>query len=167
MYFEPLDRHHHREGLHCGEPALDGYLHKTARQHAEKGISRTFVAIGQEDQRRILGYFTLTVAELPRDLLPAKQRRRLPSGDLPVIKLARLAVDSRFQAKGLGGVLLFEALKRASASQTLTGSVAVIVEAKSAKAASFYEKYGFMRLPDTPLVLCMGFAPINELIASI
>ncbi|MGB1111241.1 MAG: GNAT family N-acetyltransferase [Gammaproteobacteria bacterium] len=163
LVFEPLDRQHDRAAFCCGEPALDGYLLATARQHADKGISRTFVAVEQDQAETIVGYFTLTVAEIPREHLPAKQKRRLPNTDLPVIKLARLAVDSRFQGKGLGGVLLFEALKRAAAAQALTGAVAVIVEAKSERAASFYEQHGFLPLPDTPLSLCMSFAVIQSL----
>lgn len=70
LRFEPLDRHHDRKGFHCGEPGLDGYLRTTARQHAEKGISRTFVAVEPAHPDRIIGFFTLTVAEIDRALLP-------------------------------------------------------------------------------------------------
>ena len=163
-----MQRHHDRKGLHCGEPALDVYLHATARQHAEKGISRTFVAVDVarpiSRATRIVGYFTLTVAEIDHALLPAAQKRRLPGAHLPVVKLARLAVDQDWQGQGMGGVLLFEALKRAAAAQALTGSVAVVVEAKHAKAAAFYAHFGFIPAPDDALSLFMGFAPIRALI---
>lgn len=164
LRFEPLDRHHDRRGFDCGEQALDIYLVTTARQHAEKGISRTFVAVDEASPRRVVGYFTLTVAEIDRDLLPTGQRRGMPKGGLPVIKLARLAVDRDFQGQGMGGVLIVEALRRAMAAQVMTGSVAVLVEAESEHAAAFYAKYGFVRLPDAAQVLCMGFGPIRELL---
>lgn len=164
LRFEPLDRNHDRKGFRCGEQALDMYLVTTARQHAEKGISRTFVAVDEVAPRRVVGYFTLTVAEVDRDLLPVRQKRGMPKGGLPVIKLARLAVDRDFQGQGMGGVLIVEALRRAMSAQVMTGSVAVLVEAKSDRAAAFYEKYGFVRLPDTLRVLCMGFGPIQELL---
>ena len=164
LRFEPLDRRHDRKGFRCGEAALDGYLHTTARQHAEKGISRTFVAVDVARPTRVVGYFTLTVAEIDRVLLPAAQKRRLPESVLPVIKLARLAVDRDYQGQGTGGVLLFEALQRAATAQALTGSVAVVVEAKHPKAAAFYAHFGFVPAPDDELSLFMGFEPIRALI---
>jgi len=166
LRFEPLERHHQRAEFRCGQAALDGYLATTARQHADKGISRTFVAVDTARPRRVLGYFTLTVAEIDRGLLPAERKRQLPRGPLPVIKLARLAVDGEFQGRGLGGVLLFEALRRAAAAQALTGSVAVVVEAKNAAAAAFYAHHGFVPAPDDALTLFMGFAPIRDLLGT-
>lgn len=164
LRFEPLDRHHDRKGFRCGETALESYLHTTARQHAEKGISRTFVAVDVTRPARVIGYFTLTVAEIDHALLPSVQKRRLPDSVLPVIKLARLAVDHDYQGTGLGGVLLFEALQRAAAAQALTGSVAVVVEAKHPEAAAFYAHFGFVPAPDDELSLFMAFEPIRALI---
>lgn len=81
-----------------------------------------------------------------------------------MIKLARLAVDQAFQGHGLGGVLLFEAMQRAASAQSLTGAVALVVEAKHPRAAAFYARFGFVPAPHNELALFMGFAPIRELI---
>jgi len=167
LRFEPLRRHHDRNGFHCGEVALDQYLRTTARQHASKGLSKTFVAVDADCPDVIVGYFTLTIAEIDPDLLPPTQRRQLPDSALPVIKLARLAVDCNQQGQGIGGILLFEALQRAATAQALTAAVAVIVEAKHLRAAAFYAHYGFVAAPDNPLTLFMGFAPIRALIAAV
>ena len=148
-------------------PALDHYLRTTARQHASKGLSKTFVAVNDDNPDTVVGYFTLTIAEIAAELLPPAQRRRLPDAALPVIKLARLAVDRNHQGQGIGGILLFEALQRAAAAQALTAAVAVLVEAKHAKAAASYAYYGFVAAPDNPLTLFMGFAPIRALIEAI
>ena len=163
--FEPLGRSHGRKEFHCGVQALDAYLVVVARQHAEKGVSRTFVAVDEGQPERIRGYFTLTVTEIDYKSLPQAQRRRMPKGGLPMIKLARLAVDRAFQGQGMGEILLIEALRRAEASQALTGSVAVAVEAKDETAAGFYAKYGFVAAPDNALLLFMGFRAIRTLIS--
>jgi len=167
LRFEPLDRRHDRKGFHCGEAALDTYLLTTARQHAKKGISRTFVSVNPAQPTRLIGYFTLTVAEIDYALFPKEQARRLPDSDLPVVKLARLAVDRRFQRQGMGSVLLFEALKRAEAAHSLAGSVAVVVDAKSSAAANFYRRFGFVPAPDDGRTLFMGFEPIRELLGDV
>jgi len=167
LRFEPLQRHHDRNGFHCGEAALDHYLRTTARQHATKGLSKTFVAVNDDNPDTIVGYFTLTIAEIDPGLLPSAQRRQLPDSPLPVIKLARLAVDRNHRGQGIGGVLLFEALQRAATAQALTAAVAVLVEAKHPRAAAFYAHYGFVAAPDNSLTLFMGFAPIRALIESL
>ena len=164
LRFEPLQRHHNREGFHCGEVALDYYLRTTARQHASKGLSKTFVAVNDDNPDTVIGYFTLTIAEIGADLLPPAQRRQLPDSALPVIKLARLAVDRNYRGQGIGGILLFEALQRAASAQGLIAAVAVLVEAKHPRAAAFYAHYGFVAAPDNSLTLFMGFAPIRALI---
>ncbi len=167
LHFEPLDRRHDRKGFCCGVPALDAYLLRTARQHATKGLSRTFVCIDSRQSMQIQGYFTLTVAEIDWQLLPDSEQQRLPKSNLPLIKLARLALDEAFQGRGMGGVLLFEAMKRAQAAQTLAGACALVVEAKDARAAAFYEHFGFVAAPDDEQTLFMSFKVIQQLLESV
>jgi hypothetical protein len=94
---EDLSSGHDREGFRCGEPLLDEYLKKTARQHAEKGISRTFVLVDEEAPREILGFFTLAVCEVGSTLLPLEFGKKYPRGRLPGAKLARMAVRQDMQ----------------------------------------------------------------------
>ena len=107
-----LARHHDRSGFDCGVPALNFFLKATARQHGEKGISRSFVLSDQEKPATILGYFTLTLCEVRTEHLPVTYAKKYPQHGLPAVRLARLAVSRRYQGKGYGGVLLAEAIHR-------------------------------------------------------
>jgi GNAT superfamily N-acetyltransferase len=157
---EGLSPGHDREGFDCGEPALDEYLRKTARQHGEKGISRTFVLVDEEKPSEVLGFFTLAVCEVDSTLLPIQVGNKYPRGRLPGARLARLAVRRDRQGNGYGGVLLLEAMKRVAAAGELVGSVALFVDAKNDRARSFYAHFGFLPLRDRPLELFLPFESV-------
>lgn len=158
MRVESLSPGHDREGFDCGEPALNEYLRNTARQHADKGISRTFVLVDETKPHQILGFFTLTLCEVESTLLPIQIGKKYLRGRLPGTRLARLAVRRDEQGKGYGGVLLVEAMKRVAVAGELVGSVALFVEAKNDRARSFYAHFGFLPLRDRPLELFLPFA---------
>lgn len=104
---EPLARGHDREGFDCGSDPLNSFLRQTARQHAERGISRTFVLVEAEgtEPKPILGFFTLNLCQLKGEHLPAELARRLPR-DVGGVRLGRLAVAKDRQAHGIGKVTL-------------------------------------------------------------
>ena len=113
LIIRPLDSSHDRAGLDCGVPALNEFLRKTARQHREKGLSNSFVLLGNAVSSSILGFFTLMFLKVNSDTIPTKYSRRFPNpSQLPAAKLARLAVDKRFQGKGYGAILLADAVRR-------------------------------------------------------
>lgn len=98
----------------------------------------------------VVGYYTLASSSIAKSLLPDELRRRLPSySQLPVILLARLAVDQRFQRRGVGPQLLAHALKQALRIRAVVGCRGLIVDAY-ASALSWYQKYGFVALGDSP-----------------
>ena len=143
---EPLAAHHDRDGFACGEPALDRYIKHQASQDMRRRLAQVFVAVG-EQRRRILGYHSISAASVARAELPLEQAKRLPHDPVPAALLGRLAVDKAFQKRGLGEILLLDAVRRVLRAIAVH---AVIVDAKNNEARSFYESYGFRAFPNTP-----------------
>ncbi len=155
-----LSRNHDRAGFDCGVPELNSFLKATARQHSDKGISRTFVLSEQERPTVIFGYFTLTLCEVRTEHLPAAYAKKYPQHGLPAVRLARLAVSRKYQGKGYGGLLLAEAVHRTVLIAEQAGLVGLFVDAKEERAHKFYERYGFVSLPGHVLQL---FLPLETL----
>ena len=139
---------------------LDAWLRQTAQQHQRRGISRTFVAAAEEAPSRILGFHALTVCEIVANELPGDLAGKLPRS-VPGIRLGRLAVDRSVQGQGLGELLLMDAIERAKLVLEHVGVHAVFVDAKDARAAAFYRKYGFRALPSAPLTLVLVIAGMD------
>src|ERR1700679_764804 len=100
------------QNFDCGDEALNGYLQRHAwTNQAKSSIGVSYVATDENAPRVALGYFTLAMASARRDAFPKKFVRGLPRYDLPLILLARLAVDRRFTGKGLGHALISEAFR--------------------------------------------------------
>jgi len=156
-----LERSHNRGGFDCGVPELNAFLKATARQHAQKGISRTFVLT--DGSPAILGFFTLTLCELHSEQLPSSQARKYPLHGLPAVRLARLAISRKEQKKGYGELLLAEAVHRTALIAEQAGVIGLFVDAKNETARRFYERYGFMAIPEHPLQL---FLPIETIRAA-
>ncbi len=157
----PLDRSHDRTGFDCGVPELKAFLRATARQHAEKGISRTFVLTSGTPA--ILGFLTLTLCELHSEHLPPSRARKYPLHGLPAVRLARLAVSRKEQKKGYGELLLAEAVHRTALIAEQAGVIGLFVDAKDEAAKRFYERFGFLTIPEHPLQL---FLPIETVLAA-
>jgi GNAT superfamily N-acetyltransferase len=155
---------HDRTQFDCGEPALNDYLQKTARQHQQKGIANTYVLVGSAEPHRVLGFFTLAFLEVDRSELPAAQGKKLPQSRLPAAKLGRLAIDKSCQGQNYGRLLLVDAMRRvASASRMSAGVVGLFVDAKNPSVAAFYRKFGFIPLADNHLSLMI---PCQTLLAA-
>ncbi len=157
---EPLASRHDRRTFSCGVAALDDYLRRFARQHADAKVSRTYVAaVGTE----IRGFYSLAMSGIRKENLPAKHLGRFPNFPLPVARLARLAVASQHQGQGLGELLLADALQRCLRLSGEIGMIGVIVDAKDKLARAWYERYEFERLPDSALTLWLPTAAIERL----
>ena len=152
-----LSGNHNRKEFDCGKPALDEWLHRTARQHQERDISQTFVAVDMDAPSRILGFYALSACEVVTEELPPALAARLPR-KVPAVRLGRLAVDVSVQGQGLGELLLMDAIKRTCDVHGHIGVFALFVDAKDDEAAASYGKYGFTALPDTSrtMVLPLG-----------
>lgn len=138
----PLEGGHDRTIFDCGVPALNLYLRNYALQNQKRGIVRNYVAT-RAGERTIVAYYSLVYASLDQKRLPQKFVKGLGKYDIPVMLLARLAVDRREKGKGLGKALLKDAIMRTMQAAEIAGLKVLLVHAKDEPAAAFYEKYGF------------------------
>jgi GNAT superfamily N-acetyltransferase len=155
MQVRPLTGTHDRSGFDCGRPELNDWLRQVAGQHQTKGLSKTFVAIREEVPERICGYYALTLAELENRHLAAAWRKKLPRR-IPGVRLGRLAVDLQFQGRGLGELLLIDALTRAQRIHQEAGGIGLFVDAIDEQAAGYYKRLGFQASPENPLLLFLS-----------
>lgn len=160
MQIIPLTGGHDRQGFDCGRQELNDWLRQVARQHQDKGLSKTFVAIDEAESTQICGYYALTLAELENRHLPDAWRQKLPRR-IPGVRQGRLAVDKTFQHKGLGELLLIDALMRAQRIYTEAGGIGLFVDAIDEQAAGYYRRFGFQVSPDNPLLLFLPAASIG------
>ncbi|KAF1695653.1 GNAT family N-acetyltransferase [Pseudoxanthomonas koreensis] len=136
-------RRHDREGFTCGEPTLDAYLRHQAAQHHRDGISTAHVLVDDADPARILGYYSLSAAQLLLTDLQEADRKRLPGYPVPAIRMGRLAVAASEQGKGHGDYLLAHAVARSLGLREQLGVRVLLVDALHETAARFYRAYGF------------------------
>jgi GNAT superfamily N-acetyltransferase len=143
---EPLQKTHGREAFSCGHIALDRYLQHQARQDAQSQVAAVFVAVRPPDST-VLGFYSLSASSINASDLPPELAKKLPRyPHLPVTLLGRLAIDQPYKGQGLGQFLLLDALYRSLQAAATIAAMAVVVDAKDAAAAAFYEHYGFMPL---------------------
>jgi GNAT superfamily N-acetyltransferase len=125
-------------------------------QNQKRGIVRNYVT-SHIETKIIVAYYSLVYASLDQKLLPAKLAKGLGKYDIPIMLLARLAVDHREQGKGLGKALLKDAILRTMQAAEIAGLKLLLVHAKDEAAADFYRKHGFEPVLDDPLKL---FLPV-------
>jgi GNAT superfamily N-acetyltransferase len=152
---EALHRRHDRSTFDCGIVALNDYLKRFARQNHESGGAKTFVAVAPDSPARVLGYYTISPGAIAFAKVPAPATKGLGRYEVPVFRLGRLAVSQILQGRGLGGDLLLAAGARAIAVAREVGGVALAIDAKDARAATWYERFGALRLIDEPLKLIL------------
>lgn len=157
LTIQSLSGNHDRKEFDCGKPELNEWLSRFARQHQERDISQTFVAVDPDFPSKILGFYALTACEVVTEELPAEVAAKLPR-KAPGVKLARLAVDRSVQRQGVGELLLMNAITRTCETRKHLGIFALFVDAKDQGAVAFYEKYGFRAFPDSPKTLVLPLA---------
>lgn len=144
MELRALRENDPREGFACGDPDLDRFFLKYAGQNQFRHhIGTTYVAV---QGGQVLGFATVSSAHIEVEALPSAVGKRFPRYPLPVLRLARLAVDRRAQGQGVGGALLHLVFTLALQQGSLAGCIGVVVDAK-AGAEAWYARYGFMPLP--------------------
>jgi GNAT superfamily N-acetyltransferase len=130
----------------CGDEPLNNYLKRHAWANQQKSsIGVTYVAVDETAPRLVIGYFTLATASISRDRFPKKYVHGLPPYDVPLILLARLAVDRRFSGRGLGHALISEAFKIALRVADDVGCRCIITDAYRNR-VDWYARYGFIPL---------------------
>jgi GNAT superfamily N-acetyltransferase len=150
---QPLAADHRTEDFSCGEASLDEWLRRRALVNQTTGASRTFVVT--DHQGHVLAYYALAAGAVSHQESPGSIRRNMPE-PIPVMVLARLAVDQRLQGRQVGGALLKDALRRAAAVAQNVGVRALLVHALNEHARQFYIHYGFMASPVNPMTLMLA-----------
>lgn len=149
---QPLTAAHRLDDFSCGEPVLDEWLKRRAMANQQSGASRTFVVVDQEDC--VQGYYAMAAGAVAHRLATGSVRRNMPD-PVPVLVLARLAVDTRAQGHKLGGAMLQDAVQRAVVVSQNAGVRALLVHALNDRAKQFYEHYGFQASTLDPLTLML------------
>ncbi len=165
IQIEPYDRtRHKRTGFDCGQPALNDFLRTLVTQYEKRRLGKTFVAVRADEGKKVVGYYTLAAGAVAFSDVPDEVGCKLPRHPVPVILLARLAVDRSVQEHGLGTELLRDALRRALGLSSALGVFAVEVLAIDEKATTFYPKLGFMSLLDDPRHMYLPIRTIEQAI---
>lgn len=131
----------------CGNTALDDYIRRYAAQDVRRNVARVFVATPKEDADRLAGFYTLSAGSVACSELPETLAKKLPRYPVPVALLGRLAVDTSFQRKGLGSILVADACRKVALASTALAVAGIVVDAKDDAAANFYRHFGFQTLP--------------------
>jgi len=148
----PLAASHLLNEFTCGEASLDEWLKRRALANQMSGASRTFVVTDEEC--RVYGYYAMAAGAVSHQAATSSVRRNMPD-PIPVMVLARLAVDHRAQGIKLGASLLRDAVVRAVSVSQNAGVRALLVHALHERAKQFYEHYGFQESPQHPMTLML------------
>ena len=144
-----------------GKPELDLWLRRHALASHQAGGARVYAA---HRDGRVVGYYAVAAASVERVTAPGRVSKGMPRHPIPVILLARLAVDRREQGKGLGAALLKDALLRAASAADAIGARAVLVHAKDEDAARFYAHFDFEPSPSDPLHMFLLMKDLRALL---
>ena len=147
-----LDAAHDLATFDCGSPPLDDWLRRRALRNEAEGGSRTYVVC---EGVRVVAYYCLANGAVVHAQAPGRVRRNMPD-PIPVMVLGRLAVDRRFQGRGLGRGLLRDAILRTVQAAEIAGIRAIVIHAKDETARQWYEDHlGVLRSPTDPLMLVL------------
>lgn len=150
LIIEILNSQHKKSGFDCGNDLLNNYIRRQAKQDVSRDLSACYI-LNDSDDKRIIGYYTLSGNSINRNDFPEDLIMKLPPSyvNLPTVLLGRLAVENTYKGKGFGETLLIDALKRCVDISKKLGIIAVIVDTIDQKAVTFYESYGFILIPST------------------
>ncbi|MBS0262943.1 MAG: GNAT family N-acetyltransferase [Planctomycetes bacterium] len=160
---ESFNKAHDRSAFTCGKPVLDDFIRARVSQYEQRRLGKTFVLVPVGEQR-VIGYYTLAAGAVAFENLPTAASRKLPKHPVPVILLARLAIDQSVQAQRLGERLLLDALQRAWDLSNKLVAHAVAVDALDDDAVGFYTRYGFEPLLDNPRHLYLPMTTIAQVL---
>lgn len=150
---EPLAPPFKKAEFTCGKDVLDIYLKNQANQDKKNNIAQTFVL---PDGENIHGFYTLSSISIRRESIPGYYLKKMGRyKEIPATLIGRLAVDLRYQGKGLGPILLVDALARCFLASLTVGSFAVVVDPLDEDAVRFYKKFGFIELDSGKMFLPM------------
>ena len=140
----PLGQQHNIEGFDCGKPALNEWLLRHARQAQGSGSAKTFVV---SENSRVAGYFSLTVGQVDTLEAPNRIRKGMGQYPIPVVILARLAVNRQDQGRGIGVGMLQDAIRRTLLIAEQAGIRTMLTHPIDEESSRFYTRFGFIASP--------------------
>jgi len=147
-----LTINHIVDNFDCGNPVLNNWLRRYALQNQQANAAMTFVVCSKNN---VVGYYSLAVGAVEHDIVPSRIRKGLARHPTPIMVLARLAVDLRYQSQNIGKGLLKDAILRTLQASEYAGIRAIFVHAKDENARRFYERFDFEPSPFDPLKLML------------
>jgi GNAT superfamily N-acetyltransferase len=144
LHIEKLHRRHNVEQFTCGQPELDRFLIRHALQAQQANSSQTYVAISGDE---VAGFYTIVAGEVQHAQAPERVVKGMARHPIPLLVLARLAVHTIAQGRGIGSGLLLDALGRTLQVADVIGVRALAVHAKDDRAVAFYRHFGFTPSP--------------------
>jgi predicted N-acetyltransferase YhbS len=159
-----LIREHDRNSFDCGVSPLNEFLQKYALQNQRKNSSRTYVATRGT---KIVGYYTLSFGAVSHEETPDEVSAGLGKYPIPIVLLARLAVDVGEKGKGLGKGLLLDAFRRSIQAAKIAGLRAFVVHAKDDSAKAFYRKFDFEPSPSNEYHLYLLISQIESYLSEV
>lgn len=156
---EKLRREHAVEGFDCGRDELNRYLIRYAWMNQQAGAAQTYLGVNGDT---IVGFYTLTVGSVGHEQTPNRILKGLAKHPIPIMLLARLAVDRRWQGQGIGKALLRDALERTLQAADIAGIRAFAVHPKNEAARRFYEHFDFVPSPVDPMHLFLLLKDIRR-----
>ncbi len=148
---------HDSKAFDCGTPVLNEYLARFATQHRRRGLTQIYVLADSDRPSMVLGYYTLSAAQIDTAQISEERRRHLPRFPLPCFRMGRLAVHRDRKGQGLGKLLLGLAVERCLRAREEVAAYALVVDAKDENAALFYRHYGFIACVDSFTTLYLPF----------
>jgi predicted GNAT family N-acyltransferase len=142
-----------RAGFCCGVPELDDYLHRYALQHTRKGVTTVHVLVDSKAPQVILGYYSLSAAQVDATQLNERDQKKLPRYPVPCFRMGRLACHVDQRGRGWGKILVGCAVERCLQARKQVAAFALIVDAKGIEAQRFYLHYGFTACADSAMTL--------------
>jgi GNAT superfamily N-acetyltransferase len=157
---EKLRREHAVEAFDCGHAELNRFLKQHALQNQGSGGSQTYVGLVNST---VVGYYALVVGSVEQEEAPARVKKGLAKHVIPIMLLARLAVDRHWQKRGVGAALLKDAVLRTLQAAEIAGIRALVVHAKDDVAKGFYQRFDFVASPSDPLHLFVLLKDLRQI----
>lgn len=159
---EKLQRHHAVDAFDCGREDLNRFLQQYALQNQRSGGSQTYVGVVGPT---VVGYYALAVGSVEQEAAPERVKKGLAKHAIPIMLLARLAVDRHWQKQGVGAALLKDATLRTLQAADIAGIRALVVHAKDDAAKKFYERFDFLPSPSDPLHLFILLKNVRKIVS--
>ena len=156
---EKLRRDHPVDAFDCGQESLNSWLRKHALQNQSAGAAQTYVGLAEN---AVIGYYSLAVGQIEYSDAPERLQKGLAQHPVPIMLLARLAVDKNWQQRGVGRALLRDAVLRTGQAADIAGIRALAVHAKDEQARRYYEQFDFVASLTDPLHLLVLLKDIRR-----